>query len=233
MLEYELRRKAGLLGTAGTDKRAQPPGRIPSGYTPTNPPPAGCKLYPQQQVHIFAIDNGCRIEGIAQNTILNTAGEVRMKERGGAGKSPNQEPTNQRNNHPNDGGPNKESAANTRLSPLLTERLKKQLPALYSQENQKDPTVTCKFFDPVGSWAWYAIEGSPVDEDGYFDTDKPKVDFLFFGFVVGFEPELGYFSLNELETAKQGVTGIKTLPIERDIAFTPCRLSDIKKAHGI
>jgi hypothetical protein len=54
--------------------------------------------------------------------------------------------------------------------------LKKQIPALYSQENAKDPPVVCKFFDPVGSWTWYAIEGSPVDEDGYFDTDKAKVD---------------------------------------------------------
>jgi hypothetical protein len=59
------------------------------------------------------------------------------------------------------------------------------------------------------------------------------VDFLFFGFVVGFEAELGYFSLKELETAKQGLTGIKALPIEQDISFTPCRLSDIKKLHGI
>jgi hypothetical protein len=152
-----------------------------------------------------------------------------MKERGGAGKSPNQELTNQRNNHPDkQGGSNKESAANTPLAPLLTETLKEQIPALYSQENEKDPPVVCKFFDPVGSWTWYAIEGSPVDEDGYFDTDKLKVDFLLFGFVVGFEPELGYFSLKELETAKQGLTGIKALPIEWDISFTPCRLSDIK-----
>jgi hypothetical protein len=30
------------------------------------------------------------------------------------------------------------------------------------------------------------------------------------------------------QTAKQGLTGIKALPIERDISFTPCRLSDIK-----
>ncbi len=40
-----------------------------------------------------------------------------------------------------------------------------------------------------------STEGAPVDEDGYMDTDK--VDFLFFGLVVGFKPELGYFSLNE------------------------------------
>ena len=37
------------------------------------------------------------------------------------------------------------------------------------------------------------------------DTNKPKVDYLFFGLVVGFETELGYFSLNELKTAKEGL----------------------------
>ncbi len=117
---------------------------------------------------------------------------------------------------------------------LLTEEIKQQLPPLYSQDNEKDPMVICKFFDPVGSWTWYAIEGSPVDDDGYFDTDNEKVDFLFFGFVIGVEPELGYFSLKELQNAKQGLTGIHAaLPIERDRYFTPCRLSDIKKLHGI
>src|SRR5512147_1731293 len=69
---------------------------------------------------------------------------------------------------------------------LLTQEIKQKLPALYSQENENDPLVVCKFFDPTGSWTWYAYEGSPVDENGYFDTDKPKVDFLFFGLVVGF-----------------------------------------------
>ncbi len=91
---------------------------------------------------------------------------------------------------------------------LLTNEIKRRLPALYSQENEKDPMVICKFFDPSGSWTWYAIEGSPVDENGYYDTDKEKVDFLFFGLVIGFEPELGYFSLKELESAKQGRTGL-------------------------
>lgn len=116
---------------------------------------------------------------------------------------------------------------------LLTEELRKQIPPLYSQENVQDPRVVCKFFDPVGSWTWYVIEGSPVDEEGLFDTDKEKVDFLFFGFVVGHEPELGYFSLTELQTAKQGLTGIRALPIERDRSFRPCKLSEIKKLHGV
>ena len=116
---------------------------------------------------------------------------------------------------------------------LLPEILKEQMPALYSTEQEADPLVVCKFFDPVGSWTWYATEGSPVDEDGYFDTDKEKVDYVFFGYVVGFEPELGYFSLNELQTAKEGLRGIQAMPIERDVHFRPQRLSEIKKRHDM
>ena len=65
---------------------------------------------------------------------------------------------------------------------------------MYSQEDTPDPMVVVKFFTPDAGWTWYAIEGSPVDEDGYYDTDKEKVDFLFFGLVSGLEVELGYFS---------------------------------------
>ncbi len=116
---------------------------------------------------------------------------------------------------------------------LLTKELKRQIPELYSTEKENDPCVICKFFDPVGSWTWYVIEGSPVDAEGFCDTDKEKVDFLFFGFVVGFEAELGYFSLRELENAKEGMRGIRALPIERDLSFTSCRLSEVKKLHGM
>jgi hypothetical protein len=116
---------------------------------------------------------------------------------------------------------------------LLTKGILKTLPPLYSQENVKNPLVVCKFFDPTGSWTWYAYEGSYVDKNGYYDTDKEKVDFMFFGLVIGIVPEFGYFSLNELETAKQGLQGIRALPIERDIWFKPCRLSEIKNKHGI
>jgi hypothetical protein len=106
----------------------------------------------------------------------------------------------------------------------LTKALLKTLPALYSQENTPDPMVVCKFFTPDAGWTWYAIEGSPVDASGYYDTDKPKVDFLFFGLVSGLEVELGYFSLSELKT----VRGALGLPIERDLYFKPTRLSAIK-----
>ena len=114
---------------------------------------------------------------------------------------------------------------------LLPDTLKERMPPLYSQENERDPLVVCKFFDPVGSWTWYATEGSPVDEDGYYDTDKVKVDYLFFGLVVGFEKELGYFSLTELQTLKEGMRGIRAVPIERDVYFRPQRLSEIRRQH--
>ncbi len=109
---------------------------------------------------------------------------------------------------------------------LLPEELKKQIQALYSQEEEKDPMVICKFFDSTGSWTWYVIDGQEEEYDY-------GMDFLFYGYVVGDEAEFGYFTLRDLETAKRGVTGIKALPIERDLYFTPCRLSEIKAKHEI
>jgi hypothetical protein len=116
---------------------------------------------------------------------------------------------------------------------LLPDTLKECMPPLYSQEqeHEPDPLVVCMFFDPVGAWTWYATEGSPVDEDGYYDTAKEKVDYLFFGLVVGFVKELGYFSLSELQTAKEGMRGLRALPIERDLHFRPQRLSEITRQH--
>ena len=94
---------------------------------------------------------------------------------------------------------------------LLTEEIRAKFPALYSSENEKDPMVQCKFFTPDSSWTWYAIEFDGVD--------------TFFGLVDGFEKEMGYFSLSEL----QSVLGKLGLPIERDRYFKPCRLSEVRK----
>ena len=54
--------------------------------------------------------------------------------------------------------------------------------------------VVCKFFLPDAGWTWFAIEGSPVDGAGYYDTDKPKVDFLFFGLVSGLVLQLYFWA---------------------------------------
>src|SRR5881227_959341 len=96
---------------------------------------------------------------------------------------------------------------------LLPEELKQQLPPLYSQEHVEDPMVICKFFHPLSDWTWYATEGSPEDDD-----------FLFFGWVHSDFPELGYFSLNEMQAVR-----VMGLGIERDLRFTPMRLSEVKK----
>ena len=94
---------------------------------------------------------------------------------------------------------------------LLTKEILKRLPALYSQENNPDPIVQVKFFDPCGSWTWYATEFDGKD--------------IFFGMVDGFEKELGNFSLSELQAYK----GRLGLGIERDFYFTPKPLSEIMK----
>lgn len=97
---------------------------------------------------------------------------------------------------------------------LLTKEIRDKLPLLYSQENVKDPMVWVKFFTPDSNWTCYGIEFDGKD--------------IFFGYVVGFEKELGYFSLRELESTK----GKMGLPIERDKHFDPMPLSEVKKLHS-
>lgn len=93
---------------------------------------------------------------------------------------------------------------------LMTKAIEKKLPKLYSQENVKDPLVEVKFFCPWNQWTWFGVEYDGED--------------TFFGYVVGFEKELGYFSLSELKSMK----GPWGLGIERDLYFNPKPLSEIK-----
>lgn len=96
---------------------------------------------------------------------------------------------------------------------LLTEEIKKSIPPLYAVENETDPMVWVKFFTPWSFWTWYVLE---------FDGQD-----TFFGWVEGFEKELGYFSLAELESA-EGPFGLK---VERDLYFQPVKLSEVKQDH--
>jgi len=102
---------------------------------------------------------------------------------------------------------------------LLTQAIRAQIPALYSQEKNDDPACWIKFFTPDSNWTWYVIEGDAIEE-------APE-DFRFFGYVVGFDSELGYFTLAELEKAR----GPLGLAIERDRYFQPAPLSTIKAQH--
>ena len=98
---------------------------------------------------------------------------------------------------------------------LLTQEIKKKLPKLGETSEQADSVALVKFFDPTGSWTWFVVEGEE-QEDG---------DWLFYGLVHGFEKEFGYFRLSELEHCKDGQTGLKALPIERDLYFQPTPVS--------
>jgi hypothetical protein len=101
---------------------------------------------------------------------------------------------------------------------LLTADLRSKIPPLYSQENLKleERIVHAKFFFPAGNWTWFITEG---EQDGD--------DFRMFGFVIGFEREWGYISLNELEA-----TNVNGLTVERDLYFDPGKFSDVMSREG-
>ena len=83
---------------------------------------------------------------------------------------------------------------------LMTASIRKAIPALYSQDGKdpKDVKVHVKFFHPLSNYTFYATE---------FDPETGR----FFGLAVLHEIELGYVTLEELET-----TVVRGLPMERD-----------------
>ena len=100
---------------------------------------------------------------------------------------------------------------------LMTEEIKKKASKfpLGSQDgNGLDAEIIVKFFDPTGSWTWYATEYDPENK-------------IFMGYVAGFENEFGSFSLTELESVK----GRFGLGIERDMYFENKKVRDIPHHH--
>jgi len=97
---------------------------------------------------------------------------------------------------------------------LLPDEIREKLPKLYTCEEQGLLAVALlKLFTPDSDWTWYASE---------FDGED-----VFFGLVDGFETELGYFSLSELQTAR----GPMGLPIERDLFYQPKTLKELMEKH--
>jgi hypothetical protein len=96
---------------------------------------------------------------------------------------------------------------------LLPKALREEMPPLYATEG-KDLTevkAIVKFFCPWSNWTWYAAE---------FDGED-----TFFGLVDGFEKELGYFSLKELEQLVSPQW--PTLKIERDLYWEQTDLATL------
>ena len=97
---------------------------------------------------------------------------------------------------------------------LLDKESRKRLPPLYSGEEQGlDALAQIKFFTPWSNWTWYASE--------YDEKD------IFFGLVIGFEIELGYFSLSELQQVRSPLG----LEIERDLHFETKTLRELMEIH--
>uniref|UniRef100_A0A6M3LJ11 DUF2958 domain-containing protein n=1 Tax=viral metagenome TaxID=1070528 RepID=A0A6M3LJ11_9ZZZZ len=95
---------------------------------------------------------------------------------------------------------------------LLTKKIEERFKKIGSQENDKDPIVIAKFFNPVGAGYWYATEYDPVDKIfyGYVSLSGDHCD------------EWGSFSLEELES----IIGFGGLGIERDLHCGEKRISE-------
>ncbi|MEO2161489.1 MAG: DUF2958 domain-containing protein [bacterium] len=87
-----------------------------------------------------------------------------------------------------------------------------ELPPLgtYADAEAQDIPVPVKLFTPDAQWTWWLTEYDP--ETG-----------VAFGFVEGFERELGYVDIAEI----QGVRGAMGLPIERDIYWQTKTLREV------
>lgn len=98
---------------------------------------------------------------------------------------------------------------------LLTKEIREQFKKIGSQDGKGAEAIcVVKFFQPWGSWTWYATE---------FDGED-----TFFGLVDGFELEWGTFSLSEMES----VSGPAGLKIERDMYFDAQPLKDVDRLKG-
>lgn len=97
---------------------------------------------------------------------------------------------------------------------LIPQEMHHTIPDLYETEEIPDPICHIKLFLPNTHWTWYITELSKQDHN------------LCFGYVIGLENELGYFTLQELESLQSSL-GIS---VERDESFMPTPLSKIK-AH--
>jgi hypothetical protein len=84
-----------------------------------------------------------------------------------------------------------------------------------SEKSASEAVVIAKFFNPTGAGYWYATEYDPTEK-------------VFFGYVSIFgdwNDELGYFSLEELESYR----GQFGLGIERDMHWTERSLESVMK----
>jgi DUF2958 family protein len=103
---------------------------------------------------------------------------------------------------------------------LLTPSIQFSLPKIYTTDEVplEEKIVICKFFTPWAFWSWFVFEGEM--EGKIFFTDSR--DFVFYGMAHGFEKEIGYFKLSDLES----IRGPCGLIVERDLSVFKTRYID-------
>jgi hypothetical protein len=96
---------------------------------------------------------------------------------------------------------------------LITPEIREATPAIRGNEGKplNEHIITAKFFTPWSNWTWYMTE---------LDNDEDYA----FGYVVGLDSELGYFSISELE-ALRSPSG--RLTVERDLHFGKHTLAEV------
>jgi hypothetical protein len=112
---------------------------------------------------------------------------------------------------------------------LMTKEIRAEFKRVGDQEEKKPADVICvvKYFDPTGSWTWWATE--ILLDEGQDVLTIPEDEIIFFGLVDGFELEWGTFSLAELKEVR-GALGIG---IERDLyGGYPKKMGEIQTLKG-
>ena len=98
------------------------------------------------------------------------------------------------------------------MQELMTREIAEGLPRLYEQDGAEDPIVYVHYFSCVSGWDWWLLEFDGTDEA--------------FGLVVGYDDELGYFSLKEMVELNRSM-GFAV--VERDEHFSPKPLSAVRR----
>ena len=97
------------------------------------------------------------------------------------------------------------------MQQLMTREIAKTAPRLYEQDGAEDPTVYAHYFSCVNGWDWWLLEFDGTDEA--------------FGLVEGYDDELGYFSIKEMEGLNRQM-GFAA--VERDEHFEPKPLGVVR-----
>jgi hypothetical protein len=104
------------------------------------------------------------------------------------------------------------------MDTVIPPKVLANIPALYSGDEipLEDKVALARVFSPIMSWSWYCFEAG---------TESRAC--LYFGYVFGDFPEMGYFAEEEWQDANGRYPG----SIEFDFTFEPRPFSAVQAFH--